>query len=548
MRGSPVRVRQAADTKFFEAQRDGLGVALRFLLAKRTRRQAHSFRREYSRDTAATREYSLARFMEPPPHSLDFADTAVKLLIVLAVVLVNGFFVASEFALVSLRRTRIDQMAAEGNSSAVLVQRALRELNRYIAANQVGVTVASLVLGGLGEQILEPLFVPLLTWMPQRFIGITRSGIAIGLAYLTMTTMHVVLGELIPKTLALHSAEKLALVVVRPLTLFVRLCTPLVWFLNGLAGFLLRLIGIRGGAEEGAQVHSSQELDLLFTQSHEGGEITATEREILHRVVRFSDLTAREVMVPRVEMKGVPLEMTRRELVALVEGKPHTRMPVYTDSLDDVVGIVHLKDLVQAVAELRRAAFAAAEEAARLAPQVAGNWLPSVLEGDNDAISLSPFVREVARVPETIAIDKMLIEFKKRRQQMAIVIDEYGGTSGLLTMGDLLEQVFGNVRDEFDRPEPDIIEHADGRVRLPGKTLIDDVNERYGVGFRTEDSDTIAGLILDVLGRPADVGDEVEINGVLLRVEEVDRLRITAISLQFETDKNGDEASATARS
>ena len=476
--------------------------------------------------------------MQPPPHSLDFGDTAIKLLIVLTVVLLNGFFVASEFALVSLRRTRIDQMAAEGNATAALVQRTLRDLPRCIAATQVGVTVASLVLGGLGESILEPLFLPLLGWVPPSFVGITRGGIAIGLAYFAMTTLHVVLGELIPKNLALHGAERLALIIIRPLTLFVRLCTPLIWFLNGLGNFLLRRMGIRGGAEEGASVHSADELDLLFTQSHEGGEISATEREILHRVVKFSDLTAREVMVPRVEMKGIPLEMARRDLVALVEGKPHTRMPVYTDSLDDVVGIVHLKDLVQAVSALRRAALTTAEETARAEPAIAADWLHSVLEGNSDMVSLSPFVREVARVPETITIDKMLVEFKRRRQQMAIVIDEYGGTAGLLTMGDLLEQVFGDVHDEFDAPEPEIVEKGDGRVHLPGRTLIDEINERYGCGFRSEDSDTVAGLILDVLGRPANIGDEVEINGVSIRVEAVERLRITAVSLAFNEPAN----------
>lgn len=451
----------------------------------------------------------------PEPHiSLTSGEIAVKLLIVFSLVLANAFFVASEFALVSVRRTRIDQLAAEGSASALAVQRALSHINRYIAATQVGVTIASLVLGGLGEQIFEALFSPLLGWLP--FNHATRVGIAIGLSYLVMTTMHVVLGELLPKSFALQKAEPLAMFVVRPLTLFVRLCAPLVWALNGMGGALLRLMGLSNTSGEHEQVHSAGELGQLFRQSHEGGELSKTESEILNRVLRFSDLTAREVMVPRVEMQGIPLEMTRGELAALVRGRPHTRTPVYNGSMDDVVGIVHLKDLVRFEADL----------------EVEDCNKPNG-ETSESPVRLMPLVRETLRVPETVTIDKMLVEFKKRRQQMAIVIDEYGGTAGLITMGDLLEQAFGDVHDEFDTPEPGIATRADGRIQLPGRTLIDEVNERFGLGFRDDESDTIAGLILDVLGRPAIVGDEVEINRASLRVEEVERLRIMQVSLQL---------------
>jgi CBS domain containing-hemolysin-like protein len=212
-------------------------------------------------------------------------------------------------------------------------------------------------------------------------------------------------------------------------------------------------------------------------------------------------------MVPRVEMQGIPVEMTKGELVSLVRGQPHTRIPVYHGSMDDVVGVIHLKDLVPFVASLEA-------------------HLP-----EEHVVHLMPVVREAARVPETITIDKMLVEFKSRRQQMAIVIDEYGGTSGLITMGDLLQQVFGDVRDEFDEQQPEVRTSADGRVFLPGRTLIDEVNDRFSIGFRDDEADTVAGLILGELGRPAVVGDEVEIYDVLLRVEAIDRLRITEVSL-----------------
>jgi CBS domain containing-hemolysin-like protein len=437
--------------------------------------------------------------------------------IVLALVLANGFFVASEFALVSVRRTRIDQLAAEGSSSAVVVQRAVRDLDRYIAATQVGITIASLMLGGIGEpalhHILQPLF--FMAGLPDSGTAFTSAAVATGLAYFIMTALHVIVGELMPKSIALQKAEATCLVIGRPMTLIAKLFTPLIWMLNGTGNFLLRRIGITA-SEEHAQVHSPEELDLLFTQSHEGGKLSATEREILHRVVKFSDLTAREVMVPRVEMHGLPVELPRNDLVTFVHGTPHTRVPIYHGSLDDIVGIAHLKDLVRFVAALDP------------------NGEPTA------AVQLTSLVREAARVPETITIDKMLIEFKRRRQQMAIVIDEYGGTAGLITMGDLLQQVFGEVHDEFDEQEPEIHVRPDGRIHLPGKVLIDEVNERYGLGFRDDEADTIAGLVLGILGRPAVVGDEVEIHHARLRVEAIDRLRITEISLLLPADSNGE--------
>ncbi len=467
--------------------------------------------------------------MTDPPLPTTPGEVALKLLVVLTLVLVNGFFVASEFALVSLRRTRIDQIAAEGNRSAVLVQRALKDLNRLIAATQIGVTVTSLLLGGIGEQILEPLLHPIFGWMKAPFLGITSFGLATALAYFVMTTMHVVIGELVPKNLALQKSEAAALFLVRPITLFMKLCTPLVWFLDGLGSIVLRLVGLQSSGGSHASVHSAEELDLIFTQSHEGGEISATEREILHRVVKFSDLTAREVMVPRVEMQGVPFEMPLSDLTALLRSQPHTRIPVYNDSLDDIVGVVHLKDLVRFEAEL-----------STHSPD------GQPLDGER-VVNLLPLVREAARVPETIAIDRMLIEFKRRRQQMAIVIDEYGGTSGLITMGDLLQQVFGDVHDEFDAPRAEIEELEDGSVRMPGRILIDEINDRFRTGFSDEDADTMAGLVLGVLGRPAQVGDEVEINDVILRVEAIERLRITSLSMKLPVEsstRNADEDDA----
>ncbi|MEO5888221.1 MAG: hemolysin family protein, partial [Anaerolineales bacterium] len=416
--------------------------------------------------------------------------SVMNLAIVVILVLANAFFVASEFALVSVRKTRIDQLAAEGNSAATVVQRAVRDLDRYIAATQVGITIASLLLGGFGERALEPLLTPLFTWMPNEWLGITRAGLAAGFAYFIMTALHVIIGELMPKSIALQKPDVTALWIGRPMLFFATIFTPLTWLLNGIGNFLLRLIGFHP-AEGHSQVHSPEELDMLFTESHKGGEINQTEFEILHRVVRFSDTTARAVMIPRLEMQALSVAITRRALTDFLQDRPHTRIPVYQDSLDKIVGIINSKDLEHLnYREL-------SEELVQWKAAISGssNGQDALNGGqamDEKILDLTPLVFEAAFVPETIRIDRLLAGFKKARQQMAIVVDEYGGTAGLVTLADLLEQVFGDLPDGADETEPDIVQRPDGRIQLAGRVLIDEVNELFGFGFRTDEAETMA--------------------------------------------------------
>ena len=432
----------------------------------------------------------------------------LRLTFVVFLVLLNGFFVASEFALVAVRKTRIDQLAAEGSGAAVVVQSAVNHLDRYIAATQVGITIASLLLGGVGESALHELFTPLFGWVPQtQFAWLTGSAIAIGLAYFVMTAMHVIIGELMPKSIALQNAEKVCLIIGRPILFFGKLFAPLIWLLNGTGNFLLRLIGVHSVEGHGT-VHSPEEIDLLVKESHKGGELNDTEAEILHRVVKFSDLTLREVMVPRVEMQALPVDMTRGSLRAFAESRPHSRVPVYHGSPDEIIGILHLKDVLPFVAKM-----------------------PT--DGDEIKVPLMGMVRETLRLPETMTVDKLLTKFKGRRQQIAIVIDEFGGTAGMITLGDLLEQVFGEVADEFDDELAEIRIVNEREALIAGRALISEVNEEFETGFSQDEADTFAGLVLNELGRPAVVGDEVTINGALIRVEGVERLRITELRLKL---------------
>ncbi|HZJ23743.1 MAG TPA: hemolysin family protein [Anaerolineales bacterium] len=478
-------------------------------------------------------------YIMEPAAAAETGVSFVSLAIVVILVLANAFFVASEFALVSVRKTRIDQLAAEGNGAAAVVQRAVRDLDRYIAATQVGITIASLLLGGFGERALEPLLTPLFTWMPNVWLGMTRAGLAAGFAYFIMTALHVIIGELMPKSIALQKPDGTALWIGRPMLFFAVIFSPLTWLLNGIGNFLLRLIGFHA-AEGHSQVHSPEELDMLFTESHKGGEINQTEFEILHRVVRFSDTTARAVMVPRLEMQALPLSITRSAVTDFLQDRPHTRIPVYQDSLDNIVGIINSKDLEH----LNYRELSQELEQWKAAISGVNNGQHALNGGqpaDEKILDLTPLVFEAAYVPETIRIDKLLTEFKKTRQQMAIVVDEYGGTAGLVTLADLLEQVFGDLPDEGEESEPDIFKRPDGRLQLAGRVTIDEVNELFGFGFRSDEAETMAGLVVNALGRIASVGDEVDINGVHMRVEKVDRLRIETLVLSFPEGREPEE-------
>ena len=464
-------------------------------------------------------------------HTVSVMDIAL----VFILVLLNAFFVASEFALVSVRRTRIDQLAAEGNSAAEVVKRAVRNLDRYIAATQVGITIASLLLGGFGEHALEPVLSLLFVWFPEMWSGITRAGLVAGLAYFIMTVLHVIIGELMPKSIALQRPEATALWIGRPMSFFALIFSPLIWLLNGIGNFLLRRLGFHA-AEGHSQVHSPEELDMLFTEAHKGGEINQTEFEILHRVVRFSDTTARTIMIPRLEIEALPTTIARGDLTDFLQSRPHTRIPIYQDSLDNIVGMVNSKDLEH----LNYRELSQEVEKLRAIVVSRNNGQPSrdnYPTSEEKTLNLTPLVFEATFVPETIRIDQLLAQFRNRQQQIAIVVDEYGGTAGLVTLADLLEEVFGDLPDEANETEPDIVKRPDGSYQIAGRVSIDEVNELFGFGFPSDEANTMAGLVINALDRTASVGDEVEVNNVRIRVDKVDRFRITTLGVFFPEEK-----------
>lgn len=425
----------------------------------------------------------------------------IGLVSIVLLVLANGFFVAAEFSMVSVRRTRIAELVARGEAGAEAVQKAIENPDRVIAATQLGITLASLALGWVGEPALSHLIYPILGIFPNAINPELSHSISAALSFAFITFMHVVVGELAPKSIALQDPEGTSLVVARP-TLFVeQIFKPAIWALNGTGNALLRLIGIQPASGH-ELVHSVEELKMLVTASAEGGVVEAEESEMLHAIFDFGELVVRQVMVPRTEVVAVEADMPLAEIIDLVAQSSYTKFPVFEDNLDQIVGIVHVKDLLHAM-----------HQAAR------------------PDLSARSFAREPLFVPETISVSALLTHFRDNRQHIAIVMDEFGGTAGIVTLEDLLEEIVGEVSDPFDLTRPEFQIQPDGSVLIDGLSLIEDVNEQIKVNLQDPNYDTIAGYVLGKLGRMARNGDTVDGDGVRLRVSEMDGLRIARVSL-----------------
>jgi CBS domain containing-hemolysin-like protein len=428
----------------------------------------------------------------------DLAGIAAVILLVLA----NGFFVAAEFSLVSVRRTRIAELVANGETSAEAVQKAIENPDRVIAATQLGITLASLGLGWVGEPAIADLINPLVALFPATLRAGVAHSISAAIAFALITFLHVVVGELAPKSIALQNPEGTSLVVARPTLWTEMIFKPAIWALNGAGNFILRRVGVPPAS--GHQlVHSVEELKMLVTASTEGGVVEADEGEMLHAIFDLGGLLVRQVMIPRTEVIAVEADTHLEDIIGLVSQTTYTKFPVYEDNLDQILGVVHIKDLLQAMRK-----------------------------PDCTDCLARQFVRETLYVPETTPVSTLLRLFRDHRQHIAIVMDEYGGTAGLVTLEDLLEEIVGEVSDPFDANNPEFEVMADGSILIGGLTLIEEVNEQLGLNLQDPDYDTIAGYALGRLGRMPSLHDTIEGEGVTLRVEEMDGLRIARLSLR----------------
>jgi CBS domain containing-hemolysin-like protein len=430
----------------------------------------------------------------------------LRLAAVLLLVGMNAFFVAAEFALVAARRSKIDQMVEEGDRAARTVQGALKHLDRYISGTQLGITLASLALGWIGEPALAALIDRAIDASglggvigaptePGIVSASAHSAAAVITAFLIITFLHIVLGELAPKSVALIKPEGVSKIVATPLILFSRLMSPFIWLLNGVANRLLRLFGIQP-MSEAHHVHSPEELRLLVMQARAHGTLDETDSAMLAGVFDFHEKRARDVMRPRTEVAAIPIDATEQEVWEVLRTERYSRYPVYQESLDDVVGVFLAKDL----------------------------WLHA---GDGP-FDLKRFVREALYVPDSRPAERVLDDLRKTRAQMAVVLDEYGGTAGIVTMEDLVEEVIGDIADEYDAAARTALE-MDGVLELAGSLSLIDVRSDHGVPIPEGDWSTLGGYVFSKLGRLPKIGDRVAYPGGELEVVAMDGRRVAAV-------------------
>ena len=420
--------------------------------------------------------------------------------LLVALVFANGFFVAAEFAIVTVRKTRIDQLIAEGHRGARAVRRAISDPERYIAATQLGITMASIGLGWIGEPALASMIQPAFGSLPARIAETTAHSVAVAIAFAIVSGLHIVMGELAPKTIALEKAEATALLVVKPTELFMKTFWPFIRLLNGTGQAVVSMLGLRGRGRH-AMVHSEEELKMLVTASQEAGVLEEREEQMLHRVFGFADLTAGQVMVPRTELVGVPATSPLRDVLPLIGNLRETRLPVYRSDLDDVVGMLHVTDVLRAIAS------------------------------SDQGVTAGSLAREALTVPESLGADDLLGEMRGRHVREALVIDEYGGTAGLVTFESLMERIVGDIPGDTASPSGRVRMGPGGSAEIDGLALVTDVNAQFALHIDEDMYTTMGGYVLGCLGRRARVGDELEVEGRRLRVSALDGLRVATISL-----------------
>lgn len=424
----------------------------------------------------------------------------LNLLLVLVLVLLNGIFVAAEFSLVKVRQSRLTQLVSEGNKMAGYALKVNKRLDSYLSATQFGITLASLGLGWVGEPAISELLVePLMSQL-----GVTDqtliSTVSVVVGFSIITFLHIVLGELAPKSLAIQKTEGSALLLSAPLMFFYNLFFPFIWVLNASANALLRLVGVEP-ASEGEAAHSEEEIRILMNQSAKSGVIDKDEMKLMDNIFEFSDLLAREVMLPRTDMDVLYSNLSLEENMKIITETRHSRYPVALEDKDRIIGFIHITDLL----------FAPPEQ-------------------QNDLLSL---IRPILNVPESMEISHTLRFMQKNKAQLTLVVDEYGGTAGLLTAEDILEEIVGELHDEFEDERPSVERNGD-YISVEGRMLIEDVNNLTGVVIEDHEVDSIGGWLFKELEGNPTKGKRVKVGDVVFEVEESTRLRITRINIHHE--------------
>jgi CBS domain containing-hemolysin-like protein len=426
----------------------------------------------------------------------DLVSLILQLALVFFLVLLNGFFVASEFALVRVRSTRIAQLTDEGNFRAKLAQRVLLNLDAYLSATQLGITLASLGLGWVGESVISELLKPVLDnfHLSDSVLHIISSIIA----FSVITFLHIVLGEMAPKSLAIRKAESTTLLVARPMQIFFVIFGPAIWVLNHSANLILKLLGVPL-ERDSQQAHTEEEIRMLVEQSHKSGMIDQTELSLFDNIFEFTDRVGREVMVPRVNMVCIYVEDELASNIEIIKESQFTRFPLCGKDKDDIIGIIHIRDVYERIIQ--------AED-----------------------FQLSQMVRPAILVPETMEIKDILQTLQKNKTEMAIVVDEYGGTSGLVTLEDIIEEIVGEIQDEFDDERP-FFQQKGIETSIDARLLIEEVNDYFHTDIEDDDNDTIGGWVFSRLQEVPKVGKIVEYDGLTFTVQEMDHNSVTRLAV-----------------
>ena len=422
-------------------------------------------------------------------------DIALRILILIVLVLANAIFVAAEYALVTARRSRLEERSERGGRGARTALRLMDEPVRFISTVQVGITVSAILLGAIGEPLLSDFMEPPVS-----------TTVAFLISFAILTYLSVVVGELVPKAVALQKAERLAIALAVPLDWLARLAHPLVWLLDKSANVVLRLLRVKP-APAGMIAYTREDIRHSVAAAEDVGELQEAEEEMLYKVFDFASKEVAAVMVPRPDVVAISADMPPEEALATVVDSPYTRYPVYRNSLDEIIGILHVRDLFAAMHDLGIA-----------------------------NVRLDSIARPAYVVPETKDLAALLADFRREKQHMAIVVDEYGVVDGIVTLEDVLEEIVGEIEDEFDLPDTSVERIDENRVRVDGSYTIDDFNETFGTSLEQDDYHTMAGLVFGSLGRAPEVDDSVQVDGVQLTVLEIEGSRIVRLEVELRAE------------
>ncbi|ACK93916.1 hemolysin family protein [Bacillus thuringiensis] len=437
-----------------------------------------------------------------------------NLVMVAILIAFTGFFVAAEFAIVKIRSSRIDQLVAEGKRGALAAKKVTTNLDEYLSACQLGITVTAMGLGWLGEPTIEKLLHPLFEkWNLNPSIS---SVLTFGLAFMIMTYLHVVVGELAPKTMAIQKAERVTLLLAGPLMMFYKVMYPFIWVLNGSARVITGLFGLKPASEHEV-AHTEEELRLILSDSYESGEINQAEYKYVNNIFEFDNRIAKEIMVPRTEIIGFYLEDSVEEHMKVIQNERYTRYPIFGEDKDDIIGMVNVKDF----------------------------FIRYMTEDQKDLSFIRSYMRPIIEVMETTPIHDLLLQMQKKRIPMAVLYDEYGGTAGIVTLEDILEEIVGEIRDEYDEDEAPPIQHVNEQhIIVDGKVLISEVKDLFGLHIEEDDVDTIGGWIM-MQNHEIEEGQHVEAEGYEFKVLEKDAYQIKRVEIRKMEQEQEEEKAAT---